>query len=108
MKATSLYPALAVIGLIIPWWFLFDFLVSGNATPILFVQNIFNNSVSSAVAADLLISAFVFFVFVYMEGKRWGMRRLWVYPVVTVCIGLSFGLPLFLYCRSRKMELCNG
>jgi hypothetical protein len=58
------------------------------------------------VAADLVISAMVFFTFVYIEGRRLNMKRLWVFVPATLFVGLSFGLPLFLYFRAKHIE--NG
>src|SRR5260370_36647041 len=38
------------------------------------------------------------------EGKRLGMRLLWL-PILGLCtVGVSFGLPLFLYLRERALE----
>jgi hypothetical protein len=103
MNKGKLYLLLAVPGFIVPWLFLAGFLAQGEVTVSLFFLSIFANQVSGAVAADLLISAFIFFLFVYLEGRRLGMQRLWIYPVLTLGVGLSFGMPLFLYFRERRM-----
>jgi hypothetical protein len=105
MKHSTLYLLLAIPGFIVPWLFLFGFLASGEATPSLFVISMFANPVAGAVSADLLISALVFFVFLFFEGRRLRMNNLWLYPLLTMGIGLSFGLPLFLYARARVIEL---
>ncbi len=80
------------------------FLGESQISVSLFFLYIFNNNVSSSVAADLLISAVVFFVFVFVEGKRMKMSRLWIYVPSTLMVGLSFGLPLFLYFRAKNLE----
>jgi hypothetical protein len=42
------------------------------------------------------------------EGKRLGMRLLWL-PILGLCtVGVSFGLPLFLYLRERALESAGG
>lgn len=104
MKQSTLYLLLAIPGLVVPWLFLFGFLTGGEATPTLFLASMFVNPVAGAVSADLLISALIFFLFLFFEGRRLQMSKLWLYPLLTLCIGLSFGLPLFLYARARVTE----
>ncbi|HEY0634554.1 MAG TPA: DUF2834 domain-containing protein [Gammaproteobacteria bacterium] len=104
MKWKWLYLLLTIPGAVVPWCYLSGFLGSGDATLPLFFRHIFVNDVSSAVATDLLISALVFFLFVHLEGRRLAMGQLWLYPLFTLAIGLSFGLPLFLYFRARVIE----
>ena len=42
------------------------------------------------------------------EGKRLGMRLLWL-PILGLCaVGVSFGFPLFLYLRERVLEGVEG
>ncbi|NIR92604.1 MAG: DUF2834 domain-containing protein, partial [Gammaproteobacteria bacterium] len=88
MIAKRIYLFAAMAGLIVPWVFLFGFVSDQDAGVSLFFRSLFANPVAGAVSADLLISALVFFLFVYCEGRRLMMRRLWVYPVITLGIGL--------------------
>ncbi len=104
MKQSTAYILLCVIGIVVPWFFLVGFLGEAHPTAALFFLSIFANSVASSVAADLLISALVFFTFVFFEGKRLNMKRLWVFIPATLFVGLSFGLPLFLYFRAKHNE----
>ncbi len=108
MKLEKVYIGMAIAGFIFPWLFLWDFLMAENVAIGLFFRSLFANPVSGAVSADLLISALVFFLFVFSEGTRLGMKRLWLYPVITLGIGLSFGLPVFLYFRARAQEVGHG
>jgi hypothetical protein len=44
--------------------------------------------------------------FVFIEGKRIGIRHRWL-PIAAACVvGVSLGLPLFLY--QRQVHLENG
>jgi hypothetical protein len=43
-------------------------------------------------------------VFVWLEGHRVAARHLWAPIFGTLVIGVSFGLPLFLYLRERAIE----
>ena len=104
MKQSSIYISLCIFGVLMPWLFLDLFLGETNPSISLFFSYIFNNNVSTSVAADLLISALIFFVFAFSEGNRVGMKRLWIYIPATLMIGLSFGLPLFLYLRAKHLD----
>lgn len=95
---------LCILGVVVPWIFLLMFLGESHVSVSLFFSYIFNNNVSSSVAADLLISALIFFVFVFIEGARIKMNKLWVYVPATLMVGLSFGMPLFLYFRAKHLE----
>lgn len=104
MKQSTTYLLLCIVGVVIPWFFLLGFLGEPQPTIALFFSSIFANQVASSVAVDLLISALVFFAFVFFEGNRLNMKRLWVFIPATLFVGLSFGLPLFLYFRAKHIE----
>jgi hypothetical protein len=63
----------------------------------------FANPIATMFAVDLFISTFVFWVFLYGEGRRLEMGNLWVYVVLNLAVGLSLALPLFLYFREGRM-----
>jgi hypothetical protein len=51
-----------------------------------------------------LLSALAFTGFVLIEGKRIGLARHWL-PIAASClVGVSLGLPLFLYQRQVHLE----
>jgi len=106
MKQSTIYLWLCVLGIVGPWLYLLGFFGSAQPSVSLFFSSIFVNQVASAVAVDLLISALVFFVFLFIEGRRLNMSRLWLFMCVpaTLLVGLSFGLPLFLYLRAKHLE----
>ena len=104
MKQSRLYLNFCILGAFIPWFILVGFFGTENVSLQSFFISIFSNNVSSSVAADLIVSGLVFFAFVYFEGKRMGLKHLWVYVVATLFVGLSFGIPLFLYYRALAIE----
>jgi hypothetical protein len=94
----------ALLGAILPLSYLTPFvLANGFDVPLLFRQ-LFQNNVSAFFGTDVIISAVVLGVFVFSEGARRRMRNLWVYIVCTLLVGVSFGLPLFLFFRERKLK----
>jgi hypothetical protein len=52
---------------------------------------------------DVFLSAIVLIVFIRREGARLKLRARWLAIAATCLIGVSCGLPLFLYLRERKL-----
>jgi len=104
MKQSTLYLVLCIPGILVPFAFLIGFFGIPEATTSLFITSIFVNHVSSAVAGDLFISALIFFTFLFYERNRLNMKNLWLFVFATLFVGLSFGLPLFLYFRAKRLE----
>jgi hypothetical protein len=94
----------AILGAILPLSYLTPFLMAhGLDVPLLFNQ-LFQNNVSAFFGTDVIVSAVVLGLFVFSEGQRRGMKNLWVYIVSTLLVGVSLGLPLFLFFRERKLK----
>lgn len=70
----------------------------------LFIHDMFANQISAFVAMDVIISAIVLIVFVVVEGRRLGMRTLWLPVTATFLVGVSLGLPLFFYLRQLQLD----
>ncbi len=104
MKQSTFFLAMCVPGVIVPSALFLGFFGEPEPTIPLLFTSIFANHVSSAFAGDLILSALAFFAFLFYEGARLEMKRLWLFIPATLFIGLSFGLPLFLYFRAKKLE----
>ena len=100
----KLYLLLAVIGFTLPYYFFVSFLIENGLNLQLFFSQLFANNISTFFAVDLVITAIVFWVFLYRESQRWQMENEWVYVVTTLAVGPSFALPLFLYFRKKRIE----
>lgn len=105
MNNKNLYLVLSLIGLVLPYWFLFNFLKSNGLNVALLIEQLFANSISTFFAVDLIISIIVFWVYMISEAIKLQMKNWWLYIFASLTVGLSFALPLFLYFRERKMEL---
>ena len=79
------------------------FVLAHGLAPGLFVKQLFATPVSRFFSFDVLFSAITFWVFMLWEGRRLEMKNLWIYALCTLLVGVSFGLPLFLFFRERKM-----
>jgi hypothetical protein len=98
------YLAFMIIGSILPWFFLLQFVQVAGLSLGEFFRQAFANPVTIALTVDLLISSVVFFYWIWLELPRVGLSRRWwgVCVLATLSIGLSCGLPLFLYLRQRQ------
>ena len=93
------YLFLAVIGLILPYYFLFSFLLTHGLDGRLFLKQLFDTPISTFFAVDLLLSCVVFLIYSGREAKRYSMTHAWLCVVALCTVGLSCALPLFLYLR---------
>jgi hypothetical protein len=104
MKPKTLYLFLCVAGAVLPYSLFVPFLLENGLDPRLIVDQLFANRISGSFALDVIVSSIVFWVFVFVEGRRAGVARLWVPIAANLVVGLSLGLPLFLYMRERRLE----
>jgi hypothetical protein len=97
------YLVLCVVGTVLPSWELVGFLGEHGLDVGLMVEQLFANRVSGFFGLDVIESSVVLWVLVVTEGRRLGMRRLWVYFGCSLTVGVSLGLPLFLLMREREL-----
>jgi hypothetical protein len=103
LRQRYVYLVLCVVGVVLPYWqFMPWFLDHGLDIP-LFVQQLFANRIGAFFGLDVLVSSVVLWIFVFVEGGRLGMRRLWIPVIGTLLVGVSLGLPLFFTCASFTM-----
>lgn len=105
MRMKHVYIGLAVLGFILPVSQLVPLIIEMNGfDPVLLMQQAFANRGSSLVAMDLLVTALASLVLIIVEGRRLGMERVWVPIACVFLVGMSLGLPLFLYMRELHLE----
>jgi Terpene cyclase DEP1 len=105
MKLRYLYLIFAVLGLILPYSQFIPWIAEHHALNIsIFLSDLFANRISAFFAMDVVVSAVVLISFIQTEGKRLQMRLLWLPTLGTLLVGVSFGLPLFLYLRQLQMK----
>src|SRR5215211_7173523 len=98
-----LYLLLAILGAVLPLSQLIPFLMTYGLDLRLFFTFLFSNSVSGFFGMDVIVSSVVLWLFVFTEGRKLGMRRLWVYVLCNLAVGVSLALPLFLLFRERTL-----
>jgi hypothetical protein len=103
MRARHLYLALCLIGTAVPLGAFLPFLRTPGAGPGLFLAQLFATPVSGFFGWDVIVSSLVLWTLVLVEGRRLAMRGLWAPIAGNLLVGVSLGLPLFLYMRERRL-----
>jgi len=99
-----IYLVAAILGTVLPLSQFLPFLAANGLDMSLFMRQLFQTHVSGFFAMDVLVSSFVLWLFVFSEGRRRGMRNLWIYVVCNLVVGVSLALPLFLFFRARRIS----
>ena len=98
-----LYAILALVGAIVPYSQLLPWVAQHGVDARGFVLELFSTRIGAFFGLDVIISAIALLAFIAWERRRARMTKLWVPVTVTLLIGVSCGLPLFLYMRERSV-----
>ncbi|MDA0709902.1 MAG: DUF2834 domain-containing protein [bacterium] len=99
MKNTYLFAA--IIGAIVPGLFFFGFIQENGVDLPAFMSALFVNGAAGGFSADLFISSFVFWAFMFQQQKRAEGPSPFLFMALNLCIGLSCALPAYLYVREK-------
>jgi len=102
-----IYLVLCIIGALFPLAPAIHFLATHQFDVGQLIQQATASAASLTAWLDVIISALAVLTLAYIEGKRLGMKKLWIYGLATVLVGPSLGLPLFLYVRSQRLNRLN-
>ena len=104
MKARHFYLVCSVLGLVLPYSQFVPWLLEHGLNVTLFFRELFANRISAFFVMDVIVSAIVLIWFIQTEGKRLRVRLLWLPTIGTLIVGVSFGLPLFLFLRQMTLD----
>ncbi|MCK9638255.1 MAG: DUF2834 domain-containing protein [Methylobacter tundripaludum] len=93
----KIYLVTAIIGAIIPCFFFFQFIQLNGVNLPDFISALFVNGAAGGFSADLLLSSFVFWVFMFQQRKMSNAPKPWLFIALNLGIGLSCALPAYLY-----------
>lgn len=103
-----LYLGLCLLGTVLPYSQFVPFLHEHGLDLRLFLAQLFSNRVGGFFGMDVIVSSVVLWVLVFTEGRRCGVRHLWAPIAANLAVGVSLGLPLFLYLREARLEGSDG
>ncbi|MBN2503273.1 MAG: DUF2834 domain-containing protein [Anaerolineales bacterium] len=99
-----IYAVLCVIGIVLPYYFIFFFFQENGLDMALFVNQMFANSFARSFSMDLLVASLGLWALIYFETRQRKIRFWWVSVVANFAVGLSLALPLFLLLREFAVE----
>jgi Terpene cyclase DEP1 len=104
MKARHFYLVCCVLGLLLPYSQFVPWLSEHGLNLTFFLRELFANRISAFFAIDVIVSAIVLLWFIQSEGRRLRVGLLWLPTIGTLIVGVSFGLPLFLFLRQATLD----
>lgn len=90
------YLALCILGVLIPFTQFVPWLLQQGPDLGLFIDQMFANPIASFFSLDLIVSAVAVSAASWASHTR-GRPHMWLPVVGTLCVGVSLGLPLWLY-----------
>ena len=97
----KLYLALSIIGAIVPYLFFFQFIQAEGLNIPAFISALFVNGAAGGFSADLLLSSFIFWLFMFQQAKESSGPNPYLFIVLNLIIGLSCALPAYLFAREK-------
>jgi hypothetical protein len=104
MRLKTAYLILCVLGVLLPYWQIAPWLSEHGLDLPLFFRQLFENRVGAFFGMDVFVSAAALLLFAGGEGRRVGVRAVWLVVPAVLAVGVSLGLPLLLYLRERSPE----
>jgi len=104
MTRKYVYLALCIIGTLVPLTAFVPWLLDHGFDVSRLVEELFVNRISAFFGLDVVVSSIVFWVFVNWEGKRVGVKAMWLPILASLVVGVSSGLPLFLFLRESCIQ----
>jgi hypothetical protein len=96
------YLILAIAGAVIPYSQFIPWVGEHGFDLKLLVVELFSTRIGAYFGLDVLVSAVCLLAFMRWEGRRAKVKNLWLPTAATCLVGVSCGLPLFLYLREAS------
>jgi Terpene cyclase DEP1 len=93
-----------VVGIAVPYSQFAPWLFQNGLDWRLFFDSLAVNRISLFFVGDVLVSAVVLLVFMRLETGQVRVRHGWIATIGLCLVGVSFGLPMYLYLRERGLE----
>jgi hypothetical protein len=97
------YALIAIAALPATWINNLAFMQQPNNTFADFFVAAYANAAAASLANDLFLLAIAASIFMVVEGKRVGVRYVWLYLVLSGILAISVTFPLFLLARQLKV-----
>jgi len=104
MRLRHVYLVFCVIGTVLPYWQLVPWVMEHGLNLSLLCQELFATRIGAFFGLDVVVSAIVLFIFIFSEAHRIALPLVWLPVIATLVVGVSLGLPLFLFLRQRQLD----
>jgi hypothetical protein len=104
MKLKTIYLVLCFAGAIFPYWEFVPWVAQHGVNLPLLMRELFANRISAFFGMDVVLSAIVLITFMRVESARLNIPRRWIPVLAVLAVGISLGLPMFLYMRELRLE----
>ncbi|OLQ93994.1 hypothetical protein BIY21_10085 [Vibrio ponticus] len=97
------YLILAIVGTLFPYGFFLPWLYANGLDFQRLFSDITVNDLSTFAWVDVLIAAIALIGFILVDGKKHQVTGRWLAIFTTLSIGVSCGLPLYLYFKEKQI-----
>jgi Terpene cyclase DEP1 len=97
------YALIALLALPATWVNNIAFMQQPNNSFMDFINAAYVNAAAASLSNDLLFIAFAASMFMVIEGRRIGVRYVWLYLIFSALVAISVTFPLFLLARHIKL-----
>jgi hypothetical protein len=104
MSPRWVYLLLCLLGTLLPYSQFVPWLLAQGLDLPLFFHELFANRIGGFFGMDVFVSTAVLWTLIALEGRHLGVRHLWAPIVASLAVGVSLGLPLYLYLRQSRLE----
>ena len=108
MKPKAIYLVLCFLGALLPYWQFIPWVAEHGLNLTLMVHELFANRIAAFFGMDVIVSAVALIVFMRVESARHRIGQRWIPILAVLTVGVSLGLPLFLYMREQNLEHSSG
>jgi len=107
MNKKTIYLTLCVIGFLVPYSQFISWLIANGLDLGLLRTELGGSRLAMFFVLDVVTSAVSLGFFAWVERRSLHIRYFWLVYGAIVTVGVSLGLPLFLYLRQRAIEAAD-
>ncbi|WP_440055997.1 DUF2834 domain-containing protein [Pseudoalteromonas sp. T1lg65] len=98
------YLVLTLFGILLPYGAFIPWLIAHGFAVDLLVHEAMINPISIFAWLDVLVSAITLLGFITVDGYRHQVKYRYFALLGTLFVGVSFGLPLYLYLKEKQYQ----
>jgi len=103
----GVYYALAVGSVCTGWYFNVHYVMAypADASWVHFTRMLFDNPAAASAGQDMIVTnVFLFPLWTIIDGSRRGLRRTWIYFVISLFTSFGFAMALYLAVQERQVR----